>query len=212
MIAHLKEILMPKTLGEWLFLASVGIFSLVGGINVIVATFGFTGTLILGYREGFDPFLIAMGIIFGLLLAGDLMSILIVKPERILKSVPPNLFVALVRGVYLSLAGFLFYGLLWDGGLAKYYWVYLVVAVWLTLVNLPWMIFHLALCVPKCRNRMAEIDAKTRCICSEECDCQNPPPDNWDGKDGVYHISNKCPMHNLNPKSNPDCPIHNSAD
>ena len=34
---------------------------------------------------------------------------------------------------------------------------------------------------------------------TEECDCQNPPPDDWDGKNGVYHISNECPVHNWNP-------------
>ena len=46
------------------------------------------------------------------------------------------------------------------------------------------------------------------CMCLEECDCQNPPPDDWDGKNGVYHISNSCPIHNLNPHPNPDCPRH----
>jgi hypothetical protein len=33
----------------------------------------------------------------------------------------------------------------------------------------------------------------------EECDCQNPPPDDWDGKSGVFHVSNHCPIHNLYP-------------
>lgn len=49
------------------------------------------------------------------------------------------------------------------------------------------------------------------CICPEECDCQNPPPENWDGKNGVYGVSNECPVHNLNPRPHPDCPVHNSA-
>ena len=46
------------------------------------------------------------------------------------------------------------------------------------------------------------------CTCAKECDCQNPPPDDWDGKDGVWHISNECPIHNENPYHNPDCPVH----
>lgn len=203
---------MPKTLGEWLFLASLGLFFVLGAINQVVATLCFIGSLILGYREGFDTALIVMSLVFGFLLMADLASVLISKPEKILKSVWPNLFVAIVRLAYLVFAGLLFCGLFWDGGLVKYYWAYLIVGIWLTAVNFPWMLFHLAMCIPKCRRYMSEIDAKTKCTCPEECDCQNPPPDNWDGKNGVYHISNECPVHNDNPKPAENCPIHNPAD
>ena len=203
---------MPKTLGEMLFLATIFLFFVLGAINQVVATVCLIGTLILGYREGFDTMLIIMAFGFGLLLFADLVSAVLAKPEKILKSVWPNLFVAGVRLTYLVFASLLFYGLLWDGGLDRYYRVYFVVAVLLTIVNLPWMMFHLALCVPRWRRRMAEFDAKTRCTCSEECDCQNPPPDGLDGRDGIYHVSNECPVHNDNPKLNPDCPVHNPAD
>lgn len=47
-----------------------------------------------------------------------------------------------------------------------------------------------------------------RCICTKACDCQNPPPTNWDGKDGVYHTSEECPIHNVYPDPSPECPIH----
>lgn len=47
-----------------------------------------------------------------------------------------------------------------------------------------------------------------RCTCPKECDCQNPPPDGWDGEEGIYHISEYCPIHNDNPHSAEDCPIH----
>ena len=50
------------------------------------------------------------------------------------------------------------------------------------------------------------------CLCTNECDCQNPPPDDWDGKDAIYHVSNECPIHTWNPRPNPDCSVHNSAD
>lgn len=166
---------MPKTFGEWLFLASIILFSFVGAINQIVATSCLVSSLILGYREGFDTALILMSSIFGLLLVSDLVSIFAAKPEKILKSVWPNLFVATIRFAYLIFAGLLFAGLFWSDGLEKYYWIYLVVAVWLTVVNLPWMVFHLTLCIPKCRQYISELDAKTRCTCSEECNCQNPP-------------------------------------
>ncbi|MBD3282595.1 MAG: hypothetical protein GF387_03270 [Candidatus Portnoybacteria bacterium] len=49
---------------------------------------------------------------------------------------------------------------------------------------------------------------KEKCICAKICDCENPPPDNWDGLDGVYHVSNECPVHNFNPYPHPDCPVH----
>lgn len=43
------------------------------------------------------------------------------------------------------------------------------------------------------------------CICTKVCDCQNPPPDGWDGKDGVWLVSNECPIHNDFPDPNPEC-------
>jgi hypothetical protein len=46
---------------------------------------------------------------------------------------------------------------------------------------------------------------KKKCICPKTCDCQNPPPNNWNGKSGVYHISNGCPVHNVSPDPDPDC-------
>ena len=47
-----------------------------------------------------------------------------------------------------------------------------------------------------------------QCICTKVCDCQNPPPDDWDGKNGVYHISQECPIHNMFPNPHPDCSVH----
>jgi len=49
---------------------------------------------------------------------------------------------------------------------------------------------------------------KKKCICTKVCDCQNPPPNDWDGKNGVWHISEGCPIHNLYPTPNPECPAH----
>lgn len=49
---------------------------------------------------------------------------------------------------------------------------------------------------------------KKKCTCPTTCDCQNPPPDNWDGKSGVYHCSMYCPIHNDDPDPDPECPIH----
>jgi len=42
------------------------------------------------------------------------------------------------------------------------------------------------------------------CLCSMGCDCENPEPEN----DGVALASNECPVHNLYPDPNPECPIH----
>lgn len=50
------------------------------------------------------------------------------------------------------------------------------------------------------------------CICPQECDCEHPPPDDWDGKSGVYHSSNLCPIHNLNPPPMEGCPVHDPTD
>jgi hypothetical protein len=47
---------------------------------------------------------------------------------------------------------------------------------------------------------------ESECICIKVCDCENPPPKNWDGKNGVYHVSEECPIHNsYDPDPNPDC-------
>ena len=43
------------------------------------------------------------------------------------------------------------------------------------------------------------MSGQNKCSCIQKCDCQNPPPDNWDGENGVWHISNECPIHNWNP-------------
>ena len=48
-----------------------------------------------------------------------------------------------------------------------------------------------------------------RCTCPKKCDCQDPPPKNWDGKEGVFHTSIMCPEHNELPVPDRDCPIHN---
>lgn len=50
--------------------------------------------------------------------------------------------------------------------------------------------------------------ADNKCICPRKCDCQNPPPDGWDGKSGSYAISNYCPRHNENPLPMEGCPVH----
>ena len=51
-------------------------------------------------------------------------------------------------------------------------------------------------------------EADPLCTCPKECDCQNPPPDDWNGENGVYHVSNECPIHNDNPQPRADCPVH----
>ncbi len=47
-----------------------------------------------------------------------------------------------------------------------------------------------------------------KCTCPQTCDCQNPPPDNWDGENGIYHVSNLCPTHNEHPDADEDCLVH----
>jgi hypothetical protein len=49
------------------------------------------------------------------------------------------------------------------------------------------------------------------CTCTTICDCENPPPDDWDGESGTWHISMECPIHNTNPRPNLDCPKHGKA-
>jgi len=62
-----------------------------------------------------------------------------------------------------------------------------------------------------CKTAIQYILSEKECICVKDCDCQNPPPDDWDGgEDSVYHISNECPVHNRNPRPNPECLFHGS--
>jgi len=49
---------------------------------------------------------------------------------------------------------------------------------------------------------------KEECLCPQVCDCENPPPDDWDGQNGAYATSLECPVHNDFPRPNPGCPIH----
>jgi hypothetical protein len=60
------------------------------------------------------------------------------------------------------------------------------------------------------KKRITELRKMSSCLClwAGECDCANPPPDDWDGGNGIWGISNECPTHNYNPNPNPECPIH----
>lgn len=46
------------------------------------------------------------------------------------------------------------------------------------------------------------------CICTRVCDCEHPEP-----AEGVALVSDECPVHNHNPKPNPECTarIHHFA-
>ena len=46
------------------------------------------------------------------------------------------------------------------------------------------------------------------CECPQGCDCQNPPPDDWDGKSGCFGLSNLCPVHNWDPIPEDHCMLH----
>lgn len=57
-------------------------------------------------------------------------------------------------------------------------------------------------------------ESKTReyarpCLCTTECDCANPEPDD---PDATAHCSQECPIHNLYPVPHPECPVHHSAE
>lgn len=56
--------------------------------------------------------------------------------------------------------------------------------------------------------KFVDVYLDINCKCWQECSCENPPPDNWDGKNGVFHVSNECPIHNLYSDPNPQCPFH----
>lgn len=52
------------------------------------------------------------------------------------------------------------------------------------------------------------LSSDQKCTCPTTCDCQNPPPEGWDGRSGVYHISESCPIHNDHPRPAPNCSVH----
>ncbi len=50
---------------------------------------------------------------------------------------------------------------------------------------------------------------ENNCICPAECDCEYPEPE-----EGIALVSNSCPIHNLDPDPDPECPhtgIHNNG-
>lgn len=44
------------------------------------------------------------------------------------------------------------------------------------------------------------------CICTKGCDCQSPP--SAEDAKGVFHVSEGCPVHNVFPAPDRECPIH----
>jgi hypothetical protein len=50
------------------------------------------------------------------------------------------------------------------------------------------------------------IAGKKLCTCPQACDCQDP--DGKATKGELCLISNSCPIHNLLPDPDPECPIH----
>lgn len=47
------------------------------------------------------------------------------------------------------------------------------------------------------------------CICPDHCDCQNPEPDgDTEARGAVAHVSMNCPIHNLYPEPDPECPAN----
>lgn len=143
---------MVKTCGRRSLVFCFSFFLTLGrSVNTVLAIFGLVGGLEIGVREGFDTVIIFGCLLFSFLLAGELIEVFLIKSEKILKSAMSNLVVTILKFVWLLLAAFLLYGLFWDGGLAKYYWVYLFVAMMLIIMNLPSMIFHAVFCVLKFR-------------------------------------------------------------
>lgn len=153
---------MPETLGEWLLLFGLALFSVLGYVNTIFAMLGLTASIILGVSEGFDIATVAACSLFGFLFFGELLNFLLAKPEIILKSVWPNLLKTIDKLIWLSLVALLLYRLSWDEGLTKYYWVYISIATTLIITNLPSMILHAALCVPKFRQYIGETDEEIK--------------------------------------------------
>ncbi len=49
-----------------------------------------------------------------------------------------------------------------------------------------------------------------KCVCQQDCDCEFPPPDDWDGKNGCFLVSLSCPKHNDFPIPDPDCRVHHT--
>lgn len=40
-----------------------------------------------------------------------------------------------------------------------------------------------------------------KCLCPQVCDCQSPDTN-------PALVSSECPVHNWDPKPNPECPVH----
>jgi hypothetical protein len=57
-------------------------------------------------------------------------------------------------------------------------------------------------------DKFSQLFNRWRCTCPKKCNCQNPQPDNEEDESGVWHYSNLCPVHNLYPEPDPDCPVH----
>jgi len=63
----------------------------------------------------------------------------------------------------------------------------------------------------KSKDEVMALKNKTACTCPKKCNCQNPPPDDWNGKNGAFLVSEECPVHNTYPNPAWDCPIHGTV-
>lgn len=59
--------------------------------------------------------------------------------------------------------------------------------------------------MPKRGRRLLDEVPPGGCICTGICDCANPEPAD---PNAVALVSNECPVHNLNPRPHPECPVH----
>ena len=68
--------------------------------------------------------------------------------------------------------------------------------------NMPfWIVVALSIIGMMCWT----LTIKSECICDKTCVCPNPPSDVGDSRSGIYRISERCPIHNVNPTPHPEC-------
>lgn len=153
---------MPKTLGEWLLFVLFVLVATFVFLSKTIAVLLFFGSIFLGIKLGFDWAVLLMIFGFGFTVFGDFaVSVLTSRFGRLFVPLRLTFLSIAVRLGYLAIAAVLFYFLFSNKELTNHeYWISVVVGSTLALVNIPRFLLDTALCFPRFRNYLKELEDK----------------------------------------------------
>lgn len=157
---------MPRKRGGRLFVFCAGLswlFYFLSALNTAFVMLIIIGILVEMPRV--DTRSIITFSLFSFMVLGDMVCVAMIASDKIFKSLWPNAFAVCVRLAYLFVASWLFYEFFWLQDLRDIPLILFsfIVASSFALINIPWIIFSLVLCVPKFRQYAKKINDYKNC-------------------------------------------------